>query len=61
MQHVAEAYTDCSFILFIIAKPMINVPQSAHVLKYSSTGGPLICRGGKLINSDVSGSHVIFI
>lgn len=62
VQHtVAAAYFDCSFILFIIAKPMINVPQSAHVLKYSSIGGPLICGGGKPINSDVSGSHVIFI
>lgn len=41
------AYSDCSFILFIIAKLMINVPQSAHVLKYSSIGGPLICGGRK--------------
>lgn len=58
---VAAVYTDCSFILFIIAKLMINVLQSAHVLKYSSIEGPLICRGGKPINSDVSSSHAIFV
>lgn len=60
--HAAAAVGfDCSFILFIIAKLMINVPQSAHVLKYSSIEGPLICEGGKPINSDVSSSHAIFI
>lgn len=55
-----SAALDCSFILFIIAKPMINVPQSACVLKYSSIGVSLICRGGKAINSNVSGSRVAF-
>lgn len=58
---VAAADVDCSFILFIIAKLMINVPQSAHVLKYSSIGGPLICGGGKPINLAVSCSHAIFL
>lgn len=58
---VAAANVDCSFILFIIAKLMINVPQSAHVLKYSSIGGPLICGGGKPINLAVSCSHAIFL
>lgn len=57
----AAVVFDCSFILFIIAKLMINVPQSAHVLKYSSIEGLLICKGGKPINSDVSSSHAIFI
>lgn len=39
--HAAAAVDfDCSFILFIIATLMINVPQSAHVLKYSSIEGP---------------------